>query len=116
MIPIQPRGFGETMRRDAWGCSRSEFVVLGSLCVRDRARGRAPLRVRAVPVTGISRCCWEGSKRSAGGAAGVAGRYSLRGDEILWGPADSGSNAIIAAILKACGADPPSCAVGEPRN
>ena len=53
VIPLERRGFGETMRRDAWwGQPLLTFVVLGGVRrLRDvgGAAGQA-LRVRAVPL------------------------------------------------------------------
>ena len=126
VIPLQPRGFGSTMRRDAWWAQPLvTFLVLGAFVVYATwaafqgdhyeygpylspfyspllfGDGSAQL-VRAVGAPGW----WPGACRS---------RAALL---ILWAPGGFRFTCYYyrGAYYKAFWADPPSCAVGEPRK
>src|SRR5437868_5370794 len=123
-LPLYRRGFGETMRRDAWWLSPLVvFVVLGSFVVYATWAALQNAHYTFGPylspfyspeLFGDSPHAWFGPKPGWWPAWLLFSPALL----ILWGPGGFRFTCYYyrGAYYKAFWADPPSCAVGEPRK
>ncbi len=127
VIPLQPRGFGSTMRRDAWWAQPLvTFLVLGRvrrlLPPGPRSRASTTSTARTSPRSTRRSC--SARVRTAGSAPGrtpgwwPAALPFSAALLILWAPGGFRFTCYYyrGAYYKAFWADPPSCAVGEPRT
>ena len=124
VIPLRPRGFGETMRRDAWWVQ--PLVSSSSSAASSSTRPGPRFRARTTPSGRTSRRstrrCSSATARTAGSAASRRGGRARCPFSpallILWAPGGFRFTCYYyrGAYYKAFWADPPSCAVGEPRK
>jgi hypothetical protein len=126
VIPLQQRGFGETMRRDAWWAQPLlTFTVLGAFVVYatwaafqgDHYEYGPYLSPFYSPLLfGDSHHSWFGPRQAPGWWPGALPFSAAL--LILWAPGGFRFTCYYyrGAYYKAFWADPPSCAVGEPRK
>jgi hypothetical protein len=126
VIPLQQRGFGETMRRDAWwGQPLLTFTVLGAFVVYatwaalqgDHYEFGPYLSPFYSPLLfGEGPHSWFGAVSRPGWWPGALPFSAAM--LILWAPGGFRVTCYYyrGAYYKAFWADPPSCAVGEPRK
>ena len=125
VIPLERRGFGQTMRRDAWWAQPLLTFVDTRRRLSSTRRGRhfkaSTTSSGRICRRSIRRCSsvtgpTAGSDRSPdGGRRRCRFRAALL---ILWAPGGFRFTCYYyrGAYYKAFWADPPSCAVGEPRK
>ena len=126
VIRLQQRGFGETMRRDAWWAQPLlTFVVLGSFVVYATWAALQGNHYEYGPylspfysplLFGEGSHSWFGPLARPGWLPGAVPFSAAM--LILWAPGGFRFTCYYyrGAYYKAFWADPPSCAVGEPRT
>ena len=126
VIPLEHRGFGETMRRDAWWVQPLvTFVVLGSFVVYATWAALQGSHYEYGPylspfysplLFGEGPHSWFGPVARPGWWPGAVPFSAAM--LILWAPGGFRFTCYYyrGAYYKAFWADPPSCAVGEPRK
>ena len=126
VIPLQPRGFGTTLRRDAWWAQPLvTFLVLGAFVVYATWAAFQGAHYEYGPylspfysplLFGEGPHSWFGPWARPGWWPGVLPFSAAL--LILWAPGGFRFTCYYyrGAYYKAFWADPPSCAVGEPRH
>ena len=124
LVSITRRPFGQTMRKDTWWIAPLlTFIGLGSsLFIRRGPRFRAIITASAIIFRHFILPSFSEIRRTRGSAQNPRGyRRGCRSHPhflILWAPGGFRFTCYYyrGAYYKAMWADPPACAVGEPRN
>ena len=123
-LTLPRRSFGQTMRADAWW-AQPLLVFLGlarSSFIRPGRRSRGSTIISALTFRRFIRRKFSAIRRTAGSdrsrLGGRAGCSFRRRFSILWAPGGFRLTCYYyrGAYYKAFWADPPACAVGEPRK